>query len=127
MVYLNGFVGHTGHSRFQQRLSETFACRQMQIGEKNLAFAQQRKLCRERLFDFHDHVGARKNVFCLLHNLSACFDVLLIRITRTDAGIFFHQHRVTEPGELIRARRQERNALLLLFGFFWNTDNHLRK
>ena len=74
----------------------------MQIGEKNLAPAQQRELCRERLFDFHDHIGARENAFCLLHNFGACSGVLLIRITGTDAGIFFHQHGMTSPGELNR-------------------------
>jgi hypothetical protein len=34
---------------------------------------------------------------------------------------------MTAPGELIRSRRQQGDALLLFFNFFWDTDDHLRK
>ena len=57
-------------------------------------------------------------------NLSAGLDVLFVRITRTDTCIFFYQHGLTTPGELIRSRGQQGDALLLLFNFFWDTDDH---
>ena len=59
----------------------------MQIGEKDLALAQQWKLRLKRLLHFHDHVGPRENLFRLIDNLSAGFDVIVVRITRANAGV----------------------------------------
>ena len=64
----------------------------MEIREKDLAFAQQRKLRLERLLDFHNHVGARENFFRMIDDFCASFDVIFVRITGADTGILFHQH-----------------------------------
>ena len=61
----------------------------MQIGEKNLAPAQQRELCFERFLDFHNHVSARENFFCLLHNFRARFNVVLVGVAGNRAQCFF--------------------------------------
>src|SRR6266487_747041 len=77
----NRFIGDRCHAGFQQCLGERFARGQMQIGEKNLALAQQRKLCLPRLLHFHNHVGTRKNLLRFSDNLSAGLYVGFIRIT----------------------------------------------
>ena len=59
----------------------------MKIREEDLSLAQQWKLRLKRLFHFHDHVAPRENFFRLIDNLSASFDVLIIRITRANAGV----------------------------------------
>ena len=64
----------------------------MQVCQKDLALAQQRKLGFPRLLDFHDHVGARENFFRLINNFRSGFDIFFIRITGADAGILFHEH-----------------------------------
>ena len=127
MVDLDCLVGHSGHARFQQRVGERFAGSQMQICEKNLALAQQRKLCFPRLLDLHNHVGASKNFFCLIDNLCPGFDIFFVRITGADTGILFHQHWMAASGKQIRSRRQQRDALLLLFNFFRDADDHSGK
>ena len=81
MVHLDRFIRHASHARFQQCLSESFACSQMKIGEKNLVPPQQWKLSFERFLDLHNHVGARENFFRLLDNLRAGFGVILVGIT----------------------------------------------
>ena len=74
-----------------------------------------------------EHVGTRENVFCLLHNFRAGFDVVLVRVAGTESGIRFHQNGMTMFGKFIRTGRQQRNALLLFFDLPWDTDDHLRK
>ena len=54
----------------------------------------------------------------------AGLDVLLIRIARTEASIFFNKDLVTTLDELISGRGQEGNPSLLGFDLAWNTDDH---
>src|ERR1043165_5270031 len=124
MVDLDCLVSHTDHALFQQRLSERLARRQMQISEENLAFAQQWEFRFEWFFDFHYHVGARKNVFWLLDDFRAGFDVVLVCVTRSESGIRFHQNGMTMFSKLVCTGRQQRNALLLFLNLLWDTDNH---
>ena len=98
----------------------------MQIREENLAFAQKRELCLERFFYFHNHVGARENLFRCIGDLCTGFDVFFVGITGADSGIFFHEHRMTMPDQLIRSRRQQGDALLLFLNFFRDTDDHMK-
>src|SRR4029077_11221949 len=126
MIDLNGLISHCSHARLQQRLSKRFARRQMKIREEDLSLAQQWKLRLKRLFHFHDHVSPRENFFRLIDNLSASFDVLIIRITRANAGVPLYNDRMTAPGKLSRSRWQQGDALLLLFNFFPNTNDHVK-
>jgi hypothetical protein len=50
--------------------------------------------------------------------------VFRIRITGADARAAFDQHLVPALDELIRAARQERHAIFLLFDFLGNADDH---
>ncbi len=127
MIGLDRLIGYGGHARFQQCLSERFARSEMQIREKDLAFAQQRKLRLPRLLHFHNHAGTRENLFRLIENFGAGFNVFFVRITRADTCILFHHHRVTVPDKLVCSPGQQGDALLLFFNFFWNTDNHARE
>ena len=45
-------------------------------------------------------------------------------ITGTDAGIFFHEHGVPVLRQLLRSGRHEADAILLLFNFLRNADDH---
>src|SRR6266446_10109649 len=96
----------------------------MKIGKKNLSFAQKRKFRWERFLHFHDHVGARENIFRNVDNLRTGFSIFLVRITRSDAGAFLHQHSVTAFRQQLSPRRDERDALLLFLNFFGNADDH---
>src|SRR5436853_6510750 len=96
----------------------------MKIGKKNLSFAQKRKFRWERFLHFHDHVGARENIFGKIDNLCTGFSIFLVRITRSDAGALLHQHSVAAFRQQLRRRRDERGALFLFFNFFRNADDH---
>jgi len=78
----------------------------------------------QRFFDFHNHVSPRENFCCLLNNFRAGFYVVLVGVAGTETGIRFHQNGVTMLGKLNRARRQQRNTLLLFLNFLWYTDDH---
>ena len=85
---------------FKQRFGERLARGEMQIGEKNLPFAQQLILGRQRFFHFHDHLRARENIFRVVDDLRAGRDVIWIGITGANARAFFHQDGMTAPRQL---------------------------
>ena len=121
---LNRFVGNGGHAGLQQRVGERFAGGEMKIGEKNLSFSQKRKFGRKRLLHFDDHVGPRENIFGQIDNLRAGLFIFLVRITGANAAVFFHQHGVSAFRQLLRGRRDERDAPFLFFNFLRDADDH---
>ena len=95
---LNRFIGNADYARLEQRVRERLACGEMKIGEKNLSFSQKGKFRRKRLLHFHDHVGARENIFRKIDNLRAGLAIFLVRITGTHSAVFFHQDSVSTFG-----------------------------
>src|SRR5207237_9798297 len=96
----------------------------MQTGVKNLALAQKWPISQELLFYFVDQIGARKNLLCCMYHLRAGLNVFLARVTGAEAGVFFHEHGMSPASELIRGRRQQRDALFLLFNLLRDADDH---
>jgi len=78
----------------------------MQVGEKDLSFAQKRELRLQWLFDFHDQVGPFKDLSRRIDNFRASLAILFIGITRPDAGILLHQHSMPASLQLLRRRWQ---------------------
>ena len=123
---MNRLVRNTSDAGVEQRFRQRFARREVKIGKKNLAAPQHRPLWRQRFFHFHDHVRPLKNLLRRFDDLRAAFDVFLIGITGTDAGIFLHENGMPARDERLSAGRKQADALLLLFDFFGNADGHGR-
>ena len=99
----------------------------MKIGEKDLSFPQKRKFGRQRLLHFDDHVRAGPNILGQVDDFRAGLFVILIGITGTDTGVFFHEQSVSALGQLLHRRGEKRDALFLFLNFLGNADNHLKK
>ena len=122
---LDRFVSHACDSGFQKRFRERLARREMEIGEKDLSFAQQRILGGERFLHLHDHLRALEKLGRALHDLRSGRSVVRIWISGSDASVFLHQDCVAAFGELISRRGQQTHAIFLLLYLFRDADDHI--
>ena len=94
-IYLNGFVRDAGHAGFEQRFRQRLARGEVQIGEKNLAGTQQVDIPPATVPSLSRSCPARsKNFLGRIDDLRAGFDVILVRITGADAGVFLDENGV---------------------------------
>jgi hypothetical protein len=97
----------------------------MQVGEKYLAGSQQGIFGRLRFLHLHDQPRPLEDCAVVGQHRRACMFVIGIGKSRAHARAVFHEHLVAAFDELIRRRWQQRHAVLVLFDFFWNADDHI--
>ena len=120
----HGLVGDAGRAGFLERLGERTARSEVQVGEEDLVFAEERIFLREWLFDFHHHVGASENLGVAGDNFRTGLTVVVIAETNSSAGLGFYDDLVAMFDELICSGRKECHAILLGFDFFGDSDDH---
>ena len=108
----------------QQRFGQRFVRRQVQVGEEQLAGAQQGIFRGLRFLDLDNQVGPLKHRGMIVHQLCAGLFVIVVRVTGPGPGAAFDEDLVPALDELISRRRQQRDAILLVFDFFGNADGH---
>ncbi len=126
-VNLDGFVGNGGALAGDERLGQLGHGGEVEVCEKDLAFAQQRGFLRLRFFDLHDQFRLGEDGFVRVANFRAGFCVVRIGIAaaRTRAG--FRQHAMAALGELVRGGRQQTHTVFFGFYFAGDANNHWRK
>ena len=96
----------------------------MQVGEQNLALAQEVPLRRQRLFHLHDHLGAGENFGGRIDEFGPGAGILLVRRSRADAGAFLHDRAMAVMDELGDCGGRHGDAEFVVFDFLGNADEH---
>jgi hypothetical protein len=121
----DGLVGDADGTGLDQRLRLLGVRRQVQVGVEDLPGAQHRALHGLRFLDFHDHLGARKDLGGCGHHLGTGGHVL--RIGQVDRGtcIVLHQHLMAMGRELAHAGRRQADTVFMVLDFLGYADEHI--
>src|SRR5262245_51949628 len=95
----------------------------MQIGKKDLPFAESRILWLDRFFDFDDHLRPSPDLLAASQS-STCLRVLVVCNTATLTSAHLQEHCVAFIGQRLHTRRNHPYAVLVVFDFLWNANNH---
>lgn len=95
----------------------------MEVGEEDLILTKKRIFGGQGLFDFYDEIGGEDGGVVGNHFGTGLL-VLFVGITGAEAGIFFYEHLVTAPDELVGGGGKQGDAGFLGFDFSGNTDDH---
>ena len=95
----------------------------MQVGEKNLAFAQQRNLVRLRFLHLDDQIRI-KHRFVRVYHRRAGRLIVGIGVAAPGPRPTFDQHLVSALLQLIGRGRQQRDPMLLLFNLPGDSNFH---
>jgi hypothetical protein len=123
-IHLDRFISDPRHARSAQRLGKRLARREVQVGKKNLPGAEQRVFVRQRLLHFHNHLRALEDLGMAADQLRARRDIFLIAVTRSHTRAGLDEQTMPALHQLVCCRRQQRDAILLLFDFLGNADDH---
>ena len=122
-IDLNRLVSQPRHPAFHQRFSQCFVGSEVQVGEKNLAFAQERNLVRLRFLHLDDQIRIKHRFVCVYHRRAGRL-IVGIRIATICACPAFDQHLVSALLQLIGRGRQQRDPMLLLFNLPGDSNFH---
>ena len=111
-------------ARREHRLGQLFARGEVEVGEQDLAFADQAVLGCERLLDLDDHLGLPVDLGRRVDDLRADGRVLLVLDPRAEAAATLDQHGVAGFDELHHHRRDGADAVLLGFDLCGYADDH---
>jgi hypothetical protein len=78
-----------------------------------------------RLLDLDDHLGARKDLGGIGHQLAPAATVLRIGQVDRGAGIGLHQHLVAMGRELAHAGRRQADTVFVVLDFLGHADEHV--
>ena len=115
---LDGLVGDAHRLALDQRIGLGQIGGQVQVGEDDLAFADQVVLGRQRFFDMHDHVGRIEDLLGGVDHLGPGFHIGFIGKAAAATGIFLHQHRVPVVDHHFHARRGHAHPVLFRLDLF---------
>ena len=124
---VDGFVGDGGDLGIEQALGEWFAGGEVEVGEEDLAGAQEGNFAGLRFFDFYDEVGFGEDLLVGGDDLGAGAGVVGVGITGACAGVGFDEDAVAAFDELIGGGGKQRDAEFLIFDFLGHPDEHGRK
>ncbi len=96
----------------------------MEIGEQHLPFLEHLHFVRLRLFDFHDHLSFRKDVFGQRNDRCPLVLELAVEDARAFACTSLDQDLVAAIGELTYSDWRERHAMLFGLDLSRHTDDH---
>jgi hypothetical protein len=96
----------------------------MQVGVKDLAFAQHLAFDRLRLLHLHDHVGLGEDFLGRRNNSGPSLLVIVIRVADTGTGIGLHHHPVAMAVGFIDRGGRHAHAILMVLDFFRHADEH---
>ncbi len=110
--------------RFEQLLRQFVIRSEMQVSEEQLAFAHARILRRDRLFHFHDHLGAGPNLVSRIDDRRAGAFVKCVFKARTFARARLDHDLVAGIFERAHTGGRQSDSIFVVFDFFRQTDNH---
>ena len=120
----DGFIGDRCAAGFDQAFGLRRIGREVKIGVQQLAFAQHRDLDRLRFLDLDDHFGATEDFLRGIDDFGAGLLVHLVRQTDGFSAIALHHHLVAVADEFARAGRSQADAVLVVFDFLGDADQH---
>ena len=120
----DGFIGDARRTRFHQPLGLRLVRREVEIGEQEVAWFEQRNLLRLRLFDLHDHLGSGEHRLCIGEDLRTRIDIILILEIDSHARLGLDHDVMTSSGEFGDRRRRQANAIFVILDFLGDTDAH---
>ena len=124
VIDLDGFIGQCRDSRAHERFRQLTAGGQVQVGEEELARAQEGVFGWQRLFDLHHQLCFFEHGRVVIHQPGAGLLVIGVQISGPSARAALDHDLMPAPDELVGRGRQQGDPELLRFDFFGNPDNH---
>jgi hypothetical protein len=121
----DGLVGDADGTGLDQRFGLLRIGCKVQVGIEDLPGAQHRALHGLRFLDFHDHLGARKDLGGRGHHLGSGGHVLRIGQVDRGTGIGLHQHLMAMGRELAHAGRRQADTVFMVLDFLGYADEHV--
>ena len=97
----------------------------MEVGVKNLPFAQKTVFFRQRFFDFHDHFRLGKYLLAG-NDFGSLLQIILIGDAATLSGQIFQQNFMASGNQVMNACGGHRDPVFISFDFFRNSNDHFR-
>ena len=117
-------VGDGDAARFDQGLGQRGLGRQMQIGEQDLAVAQQLVFLRLRLLHLHDHVGLGEYFRRVGNDLGSSGLVVGVGDADALARLALDHHLVAVMRQFAHAAGHHSHAVFVILDFLGNADAH---
>jgi len=97
---------------------------EVEVGEHDLPGAQQAQLARLRLLHLDDHVGPGEDLLGLGDHFGPVPQIVVVGQPGADPRHRLDQDLVPRPSQLLDPHRQQRNAVLVAFDLFGDSDDH---
>ncbi len=123
----DSLVGNAGSPRGKHGVGECAVAGEMEVGEQHLTRAHKRIFRLDRLLDLDNHLGCPIDIGNAGQDGGAGLDVGLIGEAASFAGCVLHIHGMAVSYQFFHTRGRHADAVLVVFDFFWNADNHCGK
>jgi hypothetical protein len=120
----HGLIGDGDAAGIDQTLGLGQVGSQMQVGEEQLALAQQLVLARLRFLDLHDHLGLFEDRLRRARDLRANGAVGVVVESDAGPGAGLHQHLMTMVDQLPRGAGRQADAVLMILDLLRHADEH---
>ena len=121
---LDRLVGAADGSAVDHGVRQRLAAGKVEIGEHELAPADELVLGSDRLLDLDDHLGRGIHILDRRENRGADRRIGRIREPAVLTGRSLHIDLVAPFGQLLRPGRREADAVLVVLDLLGNSDNH---
>jgi hypothetical protein len=99
----------------------------MQIGEQHLPALQLLALLGERFLHLDDHLGTLEQLSGARHDFGTCGKIVVIAESGTETGARLDEDTMSLARELLHSRGNESDAMLVIFDFFGDPDQHAHR
>ncbi len=118
-------VGYAHCPRLDHGFGQLSVAGEMEVGENHLVLADEGVFRGNRFFHLYNHLGDGIDIFYRGEDFSPGFAVFIVGEARAVAGCCLHIHPMAVCHQFTHSRWGYRHAVLVVFDFFGNSDNHV--